>query len=78
MLICVISGSVLDRGSVTKFVPYLQAGLQHSFQDIGVRSVAELQRGVAEGTVRFEVRTVSAQAEGNVHGLHEFNKRLYS
>lgn len=63
---------------MTKFVPYLQAGLQHSFQDIGVRSVSELQRGVAEGTVRFEVRTVSAQAEGNVHGLHEFSKRLYS
>ncbi|KAH8151859.1 uncharacterized protein LAJ45_03852 [Morchella importuna] len=73
-----VSGSVLDRGSVTKFVPYLQAGLQHSFQDIGVRSVTELQAGVTEGTVRFEVRTVSAQAEGNVHGLHEFNKKLYS
>ncbi|KAF8249032.1 IMP dehydrogenase [Wilcoxina mikolae CBS 423.85] len=73
-----VSGSVLDRGSVTKFVPYLQAGLQHSLQDIGVTSITELQKGVAEGTVRFEVRTVSAQAEGNVHGLHEFNKKLYA
>lgn len=72
------SGSVLDRGSVTKFVQYLQAGLQHSFQDIGVKSISELQKGVGNGSVRFELRSVSAQAEGNVHGLHDFNKKLYS
>ena len=73
-----VSGSVLDRGSVTKFVPYLIAGLQHSLQDIGVKTLPELRRGVTEGSVRFELRTVSAQAEGNVHGLHSFDKKLYS
>lgn len=73
-----VSGSVLDRGSVTKFVPYLVAGLQHSLQDMGVKSLPELRKGVLEGTVRFELRTVSAQAEGNVHGLHSYDKKLYS
>ena len=73
-----VSGSVLDRGSVTKFVPYLNAGLQHSLQDIGVKNLSELRRGVLDGMVRFELRTVSAQAEGNVHGLHSFDKKLYS
>ncbi|GAM85408.1 hypothetical protein ANO11243_034150 [Dothideomycetidae sp. 11243] len=72
-----VSGSVLDRGSVTRFVPYLHAGLQHSLQDIGVKSLTELRQGVVDGSVRFELRTVSAQAEGNVNGLDSYSKKLY-
>jgi IMP dehydrogenase len=73
-----VSGSVLDRGSITKFLPYLMAGIQHSLQDVGVQSLEALQRGVREGGVRFEFRTASAQAEGNVHGLVGVEKKLYS
>lgn len=73
-----VSGSVVDRGSVTKFVPYLIAGIQHSLQDIGVRSIKELHDGVYNKTIRFEMRSGSAQVEGNVHGLHSYEKKLYS
>ncbi|KAF8966951.1 IMP dehydrogenase [Flammula alnicola] len=73
-----VSGDVQDKGSVKAFLPYLHVGVQHSFQDIGVRSVAEFRKGVAEGRVRFELRTASAQVEGGVHGLNSYTKRLFA
>ena len=65
-----VSGDVQDKGSVKAFLPYLYVGVQHSFQDIGVKNVAKLRRGVEAGEVRFELRTASAQVEGGVHGLN--------
>lgn len=73
-----VAGSVLDRGSVTKFLPYLVTGVQHSLQEIGVRSLADMHEGVNNGTVRFEMRSASAMTEGNVHGLHSYDKKLYA
>ncbi|KIM41678.1 hypothetical protein M413DRAFT_444927 [Hebeloma cylindrosporum] len=73
-----VSGDVQDKGSVKAFLPYLYVGVQHSFQDIGVKSVKELREGVKEGTVRFELRTASAQVEGGVHGLNSYTKRLFA
>lgn len=73
-----VSGDVQDKGSVKAFLPYLYVGVQHSLQDTGVRSVSALKDGVKEGTVRFEMRTASAQMEGGVHGLNSYTKRLFA
>lgn len=73
-----VTGAVVDKGSVKKFLAYLITGIQHGFQDIGVKSLPELNDGVTAGKIRFEKRTSSAQLEGGVHGLYSYEKRLFS
>eukprot|EP00756_Hemistasia_phaeocysticola_P020332 Hpha_TRINITY_DN15713_c1_g1::TRINITY_DN15713_c1_g1_i1::g.40960::m.40960/K00088/IMPDH, guaB; IMP dehydrogenase len=73
-----VSGSVVDKGSMMKFGPYLYKGLQQASQDIGFRSFHEVRARVADGTIRFERRTTSAQQEGGVHGLHSYEKTLFA
>ncbi|KAK6068119.1 inosine-5 -monophosphate dehydrogenase imd2 [Seiridium cupressi] len=72
-----VSGTVAHRGSVGKFVPYLAAGVKHSMQDAGIKSLKELHEKVADGTMRFEIRTASAQLEGNVN-MESYEKKLYA
>ncbi|VIO87921.1 Uncharacterized protein BM_BM5924 [Brugia malayi] len=72
-----VSATMRDRGSIHKFVPYLVRGIQHGFQDIGVKNLDELRNGIARGEVRFERRSSNAQVEGGVHSLHSYDKRLY-
>jgi IMP dehydrogenase len=72
-----VSGDVQDKGSVRAFLPYLYVGLQHSLQDLGEKSIGSLQQGVKESTVRFELRTASAQVEGGVHGLNSCVLGIY-
>lgn len=44
-----VAGSVIDRGSVTKFIPYRFTGVQHSLQDIGVMDLGALREGGESG-----------------------------
>ncbi|KAI1384018.1 IMP dehydrogenase [Hypoxylon trugodes] len=72
-----VSGAVAHRGSISKFVPYLAAGLKHSMQDCGQKSLKELHESAANGTLRFEIRTASAQLEGGVN-MESYEKKLYA
>lgn len=58
-------------------MPYLAAGLKHSLQDCGRKSLLELHESVEAGATRFELRTASAQLEGGVN-MESYEKKLYA
>ena len=37
-----VSGAVVDKGSLHRFLPYLQLGVRHGLQDLGARDLNEL------------------------------------
>ncbi len=73
-----VSGHVVDRGSVHRFIPYIVQSVRHGFQDFGIPSLTEMHSEMRTGKTRFEVRSASAQKEGGVHDLHSFSRKLYA
>lgn len=69
-----VSGSVADKGSIQRFMPYLIHGVRHALQDIGTRSLVELHERLYSGRLPFERRTHAAQIEGSIHNLHSYEK----
>jgi IMP dehydrogenase len=69
-----VSGAVVDKGSIQRFLPYLTQGVKHGLQDLGTRSLNELHEKLYNGTLGFELRTHAAQVEGGVHNLHSYEK----
>jgi len=69
-----VSGTVVDKGSVVDYVPYLMQGMKHALQDVGCHSVSELHEAVTAGRVRFEKRSASSRIEAGVHGLHSYQE----
>jgi IMP dehydrogenase len=71
-----VSGAVLDKGSIHRYLPYLIQGIRHGLQDIGAIDINQLQESLYDGTLRFEYRTNAAQKEGGVHNLHSYEKSV--
>jgi IMP dehydrogenase len=69
-----VAGAVVDKGSMQDLVPYLVQALRQSLQDMGMKSVVQLQRSLQDESLRFEKRSIAAQAEGGVHGLHSYKE----
>mmetsp|Transcript_47160 Transcript_47160/g.90038 ORF Transcript_47160/g.90038 Transcript_47160/m.90038 type:complete len:508 (+) Transcript_47160:63-1586(+) len=72
-----VAGSVKDKGSCLKMVPYLIHGVKQGFQDLGSNSLTEAHNMTASGTILMETRSGSAQKEGGVHDMHSYEKKLW-
>lgn len=72
-----VSGTVRDKGSVRRNVPYLIQAVKQGFQDLGATSIVQAWQRLDAGEQRLECRTGAAQAEGGVHDLHTFDKRSW-
>merc|ERR1719221_1328851 len=73
-----VSGTVQDKGSIHRYIPYLTQGIRHGMQDMGASGVLDLREQLYSGKLRFELRSSAAQREGGVHGLHSFERKLYA
>ncbi|MAF14088.1 MAG: IMP dehydrogenase [Parcubacteria group bacterium] len=65
-----VSGYVASKGSLQDYMPYLRKGLQIGLQDIGVQCCQDLKHLTDTGEVCFELRSMAAMREGDVHHLH--------
>lgn len=72
-----VSGTVSDKGSVLRLLPYTMQAVRQGFQDLGVRSLPASAAALYRGDMRLEVRSGAAQAEGNVHGLVTYEKQRF-
>jgi len=73
-----VSGTVVDKGSLGRYIPYLCQSIRHGLQDMGVSSLTKMWEQLYSGELRFELRSMSAQREGGVHDLHSFSQRLFA
>ena len=67
-----VAGTVVDKGSIRDYLPYILQGLRHALQDMGCRDLDTLHQRLHQGELRFEKRTAAAQREGGVHGLFSY------
>lgn len=73
-----VSGTVVDKGPLSRYIPYLCQSIRHGMQDMGTVSLAKMHEELVSGQLRFELRSMSAQREGGVHDLHSFSQRLFA
>ena len=69
-----VSGTVITKGSVSIYLPYLVQGVKHGLQDIGSKSITILHNMLKKGEIEFEIRSMSSMRDGGIHGLHDYQK----
>jgi len=69
-----VSGTVVDKGKIDRYIPYLAQSVAHGFQDLGASDLDKLAHARKNKTLRFQLRTFAGVREGGVHDLHSYSK----
>lgn len=69
-----VSGSVVDKGSLKKYLPYIIHSVKNGIKEIGYDSLSNLHASRESEILKFELRSAAAQREGQVHSLHTYDK----
>lgn len=87
-----VSGTVKDRGSVHRIIPFIIQAVKHGlqvgrlpltpslndfFQDLGASSIEAVHNMVHADRLRVEARAAGAFREGGVHHLHSYELRKW-
>jgi len=67
-----VSGSVNAKGSLHTYLPRLIQATKQGFQDLGQSSVCKAHEALNTGNLRFQIRSIQAQKEGQIHDLHSY------
>ena len=69
-----VVGSVISKGSLRQYIPYIIQSIKHGIQYIGPQSIIGLHRYNRQGNTFYEIRSIQAQKDGEVHDLYSYQK----
>jgi IMP dehydrogenase len=72
-----VSGTVKDKGSVKRNIPFLVQAVKQGLQDLGAKSLSNAHKALYHGDQKLEARTGAAQHEGGVHDMHSYEKKSW-
>ena len=69
-----VSGSVVAKGAISKYIPFVIQSIKQGIQDIGYKTLCNIHHNTFNGNIKFQIRTTSALREANVHDLFVYEK----
>lgn len=70
-----VSGTVTTKGSIDIYIPHLMQYVKHSLQYMGYNNINILHQNTLDKDYpQFEIRSGSAQIQGGIYNLYDYNK----
>ena len=67
-----VSGTILTKGSIFTYVPYLIQGIKHGLQNIGAKNINILHNMI--NSIEIEIRSPSSIKDGEINGLYDVSR----